>query len=120
LVIISNRRANDAANLFPSTEGLGRTIRRQSGAVCRTDGGGDFSDRRREAAERNSPAQRKIGGIDFPAGWVGIAGKTSALCKSNGNFRHCPYRARIFVGDFLPSALRWAVTRRPCGATLPE
>jgi hypothetical protein len=23
---------------------------------------------------------------------------------------------RVFMGDFFPSALRWAVTRRPCGA----
>ncbi|MDR0868960.1 MAG: hypothetical protein LBP75_10915 [Planctomycetota bacterium] len=28
----------------------------------------------------------------------------------------CPYRARVLWATFLPSALRWAVTRRPCGA----
>ncbi|MDR0866866.1 MAG: hypothetical protein LBP75_00110 [Planctomycetota bacterium] len=28
-----------------------------------------------------------------------------------------PLQGGVYVmGDFLPSALRWAVTRRPCGA----
>ncbi|MDR0868603.1 MAG: hypothetical protein LBP75_09085 [Planctomycetota bacterium] len=41
---------------------------------------------RREAAEHNSPAQRKIGSIDFPAGWERVVGKMSALCKSNATY----------------------------------
>ncbi|MDR0868758.1 MAG: hypothetical protein LBP75_09865 [Planctomycetota bacterium] len=42
--------------------------------------------------------------------------KTPAPCKGSGNFCIALNRARNFMGDFLPSALRWAVTRRPCGA----
>jgi hypothetical protein len=41
---------------------------------------------RREAAEHNSPAQRKIGTIDFPAGWVNGASIFTAPCKGSGNF----------------------------------
>ncbi|MDR0868594.1 MAG: hypothetical protein LBP75_09040 [Planctomycetota bacterium] len=64
---------------------------------------------------RNSPAQRKIGGIDFPAGWGSRCRKMRPV-RAVEIFCIALNRARKFMGDFLPSALRWAVTRRPYGA----
>ncbi|MDR0867506.1 MAG: hypothetical protein LBP75_03395 [Planctomycetota bacterium] len=51
---------------------------------------------------------------------AGLALPENPPCKGSGNFLLCPYRARYFYGRFLPSALRWAVTRRPVGATVGD
>ncbi|MDR0868505.1 MAG: hypothetical protein LBP75_08570 [Planctomycetota bacterium] len=38
-------------------------------------------------------------------------------CKGSGNFCLALTGRVFFMDNFLPSALRWAVTHRPCGAS---
>ncbi|MDR0869151.1 MAG: hypothetical protein LBP75_11895, partial [Planctomycetota bacterium] len=58
---------------------------------------------RREAAERNSPAQRKIGGFDFPAGWVSVAGKYRRSVRAM-EISGIALAGRVFVGNrFSPA-----------------
>ncbi|MDR0868302.1 MAG: hypothetical protein LBP75_07495 [Planctomycetota bacterium] len=69
--------------------------------------------KRRVAARRNSPAQRKIGSMIFRR--AGLALPENPPCKGSGNFLPCPYRARNLWAIFYPARCAGLLRSAPAG-----